>query len=111
MKYLLDSTSEYDPASSSESASSEPTSSGPASNMQLLHFRIAAIAMASIVLLICVFCIVIIYRNTKIRFSFKVIAFVIVINFGFIFNQITSSIRNQTLFLCILQGVCMFMIT
>ena len=58
----------------------------PATYTELLNFRIAAIAMSLIVIVICLICIIIIKRNITVGFSLKVIGLVIVINLGFLFN-------------------------
>ncbi len=58
----------------------------PATLDQLMHFRVAAIVMASIVIIGCILCIVVIKKNISVDFSLKVIALIIVINLGFLLN-------------------------
>ena len=53
---------------------------------QLVHFRIAAVVMASVVILLCIVCVIVIKRNINVNFSIKVVALIAVVNSGFLFN-------------------------
>lgn len=54
---------------------------------------------------VCVFCIVLIKRNIVLEFSLKIIAAIMVINIGFISNQVFSEMRHQTLGAMVMQAV------
>ena len=68
----------------------------PATHEELVRFRIAAIVMASVVMLACIACVIYIRRNNFLSFSIKIIATIVVINTGFICNQIFSEM-NETI--------------
>ena len=72
------------------------TTTTPATPEQLFHFRIAAIVIACVVMATCIFCIILIKRNIVLEFSLKIIAAIMVINIGFISNQLFSEMRDQS---------------
>ena len=72
------------------------TKTEPATDEQLLHFRNAAIIIASVVLTTCIVCIILIKRNITLEFSLKIIGIIVVINIGFICNQVFSELRDQS---------------
>ena len=53
---------------------------------QLEYIRIAAVIMATIVLIFCLICIIIIKRNIRVGFSLITVGLITVINLGFIIN-------------------------
>ena len=62
----------------------------PADEETLLRFRIAAVIMSATVIGACICSIIIIKRNIIVPFSLKVVSLIIIINVGFILNQIFS---------------------
>lgn len=76
----------------------------PASHEQLIHFRLAAIVIGAFMLTACVICVIFIKRNIVLAFSLKIISVIVLINIGFICNQIFSEI-NETVASDILQAI------
>ena len=61
--------------------------------------------MASLVLAVCLFCVILIKRNITLEFSLKVVALVVLINTCFIANQILSERQEQTVGANILEAI------
>ena len=80
------------------------TATVPATHEQLVRFRLAAIIIGSSMLMACIICVIFIKRNIVLAFSLKIIAVIILINLGFICNQIFSEL-NDTVTADIIQAI------
>ena len=68
--------------------------------------------MSTLMLIMCIFSVIVIHRNTVVTFSLKIVSLIVVVNVGFALNQVFSMYDPpHTILSKIMQAVAFFMMT